>query len=163
MTMRCFGTVGIRSAPTFERIRSSSKRRNGSSMGTEPVAMMTFFALYDAIFDAGGPPAALAADTSTTFPARRVPNPLAHVILFFRNRNSMPLVFCDTTSSLRLSICARSSDTPSTLTPCSAARDLVNSRCSLDVRSAFDGMQPTLTQVPPSVLSISTHTVERPS
>jgi pyruvate/2-oxoglutarate dehydrogenase complex dihydrolipoamide dehydrogenase (E3) component len=29
--------------------------------------------------------------------------------------------------------------------------------------SALDGMQPTLTQVPPSVLSISTQTVERPS
>ena len=44
MTMRCLGTSGILSAPTFERTRSSSNLRKGSSIGTEPVAMMTFFA-----------------------------------------------------------------------------------------------------------------------
>ena len=32
--------------------------------------------------------------TSTTFPARSVPRPFAQVTLFFRKRNSIPLVFC---------------------------------------------------------------------
>ena len=39
-TMRCFGTCGILSAPTLDSTRSSSNFRNGSSIGTEPVAMM---------------------------------------------------------------------------------------------------------------------------
>src|SRR5690242_5567698 len=47
--------------------------------------------------------------------------------------------------------------------PCSAACCRANSKCSDDVSSAFDGMQPTFTHVPPSVLSISTHTVFKPS
>ena len=38
------GTLGIVSAPTLERTRCSSNFRKGSSIGTEPVAMMTFFA-----------------------------------------------------------------------------------------------------------------------
>ena len=44
ITMRCFGTSGIVSAPTFESTRCSSNFRKGSSIGTEPVAMMTCFA-----------------------------------------------------------------------------------------------------------------------
>ena len=44
MTTRCFGTSGILSAPMFESTRSSSNLRKGSSIGTEPVAMMTCFA-----------------------------------------------------------------------------------------------------------------------
>jgi hypothetical protein len=43
-TMRCSGTVGMIRAPMFERIRVSSNFRNGSSIGTEPVAMMTLYA-----------------------------------------------------------------------------------------------------------------------
>ena len=45
ITTRCFGTSGIVSAPMFDSTRFSSNLRNGSSIGTEPVAMMTFFAL----------------------------------------------------------------------------------------------------------------------
>ena len=81
MTMRCFGTSVSASAPTLERTRSSSKWRKGSSIGTEPVAMMTYFGLYVVIVFSGGAPR-----TSTTFPACSVPLPRAHVISFFLNR-----------------------------------------------------------------------------
>ena len=93
----------------LESTRSSSNLRNGSSIGTEPVAMMTFFARYD---------------VGRSRPRRRrrrrcracsVPRPFAQVTLFFLNRNSMPLVFWPTTSSLRFIIVARSSDTSPTL------------------------------------------------
>ena len=46
ITTRCFGTTGILSAPMFESTRSSSNLRKGSSIGSDPVAMMTFFASY---------------------------------------------------------------------------------------------------------------------
>ena len=59
--------------------------------------------------------------TSTTFPPRSVPVPLAQVTLFFLKRNSTPLVFCATTLSLRRIIVARSSVTPLIWIPCSAA------------------------------------------
>ena len=104
-----------------------------------------------------------AAVTSTTLPALSVPAPRAQVTLFFLNRNSTPFVFAPTTSFLRFIICARSTETLAMMTPCSAAECFANSKCSLLVSSALDGMQPTLTQVPPSVLSISTQTVFRPS
>ena len=75
----------------------------------------------------------------------------------------MPRVFAPTTSSLRFIIRARFSVTPPTEKPCSSACRRVNSKCSDDWSSAFDGMQPTLTQVPPSVRSPSTQTVVKPS
>src|SRR5215204_4507741 len=81
----------------------------------------------------------------------------------FRKRNSIPFVFCSTTSSLRFSICARSMRRSPTPMPCSAACWRRNSTCSEELSNALDGMQPTLTQVPPSVFSISTQTVTRPS
>src|SRR6185312_2995024 len=101
--------------------------------------------------------------TRTVLPASSEPQPLAHVILFFLKRNSTPRVFAPTTSSLRFIICARFSVTPPTENPCSSACMRVNSKCSDDCSSAFDGMQPTFTHVPPSVLSPSTQTVESPS
>ena len=62
----------------------------------------------------------------------------------------MPSLFDFTTLSLRLSICARSSSSPFTLTPCSAKWWPACSKFSEDCSSALDGMQPTLVQVPPS-------------
>src|SRR3712207_9004910 len=49
-------------------MRSSSKRRKGSSIGTEPVAMMTCLAWYEVT-------AWSAPRTSTTLPGFSVPNP----------------------------------------------------------------------------------------
>ena len=118
--------------------------------------MMTFLAAYVVTVPS-------AAVTSTRLPGFNVPAPRAHVTLFFLNRNSTPFVFAPTTSFLRFIICARSTVTFSITTPCSAASCRANSKCSLLVSSALDGMQPTLTQVPPSVLSSSTQTVFRPS
>ena len=86
ITIRCFGTSGIVKAPMFDSTRLSSTLRKGSSIGTDPVAMMTFFALYDS--DSPSDSA-----TSTTFPFLRVPRPRAQVILFFLNRYSIPFVF----------------------------------------------------------------------
>ena len=67
------------------------------------------------VVPSGGP----AATVDRRLPAFSVPRPFAHVILFFRNRNSMPFVFCPTTSSFRFSIVARSSDSSPTPMPCS--------------------------------------------
>ena len=47
--------------------------------------------------------------------------------------------------------------------PCAAKRSLAKWRCSVEASSALLGMQPTLRQVPPSVLSFSTMAVLRPS
>ena len=124
ITIRWSGTFGILRAPTFESTRSSSNLRNGSSTGTEPVAMMTCLAWYSTAAEPS--PGA----TDTTLPAFSVPRPLAQVTLFLRNRYSMPRVFAPTTSSLRFSIWARSRLRPVTVNPCSAAWSFVNSKCS---------------------------------
>ena len=87
MTIRCFGTSGILSAPMFDSTRFSSNFRNGSSIGTEPVAMMTFCGDRSDCRAVGRRPRRCS-------PARSVPRPFAQVILFFLKRNSMPLVFC---------------------------------------------------------------------
>jgi len=104
----------------LESTRFSSNFRNGNSTGTDPVAIITFFARYDSVF-----PSAPA--TSTTFPFLSVPRPFAQVILFFLKRNSIPFVFCPTTVSLRFIIVDRSSFRSPIVTPCSAACSRANS------------------------------------
>ncbi len=61
----------------------------------------------------------------------------------------MPSLFCATTLSLRASIFATSIVRPVTPMPCSAKAWPACSKFSDDCSSAFDGMQPTLVQVPP--------------
>ena len=59
---------------------------------------------------------------------------------------------------------ARSSLTePSTTMPWSASLCFVSSKFSEDCSSAFDGMQPTFRQVPPSVARFSTQATFSPS
>ena len=62
----------------------------------------------------------------------------------------MPSLFCATTLSLRAIIFARSSERLPTTMPWSANPCVACSKFSDDCSSAFDGMQPTLVQVPPS-------------
>ena len=81
----------------------------------------------------------------------------------------MPFVIFETIASFRPTIFATSTFTPETAMPWSARPLSVCSYCSDDSSSAFDGMQPTLRQVPPSAGSpaglfhSSTQAVFRPS
>lgn len=61
----------------------------------------------------------------------------------------MPFVILPTMSSLRLSILATSTLTPSTVMPWSARWWFTFSNSSDEASSAFEGMQPTFRQVPP--------------
>ena len=99
-----------------------------------------------------------------TLPAPGIePQPLSQSILFFLNRNSMPLVFWATVSSLYASIWAQSTEGDLPFSPMAAK--LCSASCSmwLACSSAFDGMQPTFRQVPPRVSRPSTQAVLRPS
>ena len=58
---------------------------------------------------------------------------------------------------------ARSSFTPLVLTPWAASSWPAISNSSESWSSAFDGMQPTFRQVPPSVPRLSTQATDRPS
>ena len=75
----------------------------------------------------------------------------------------MPLTLAPTTSPFRACMRARSSETAPTLTPCSASLCVASWKCSEDCSSAFDGMQPTFRQVPPSVARFSTQATFMPS
>ncbi len=101
--------------------------------------------------------------TATLPGAAIFPSPLSQVTLFLRNRNSTPLTLAVTTSSLRACIRLRSSFTPSTITPCAAKSCDAAAKFSEDCSSAFDGMQPILRHVPPSVALFSTHATFMPS
>ena len=50
MTPRVFGTVGMRNAPSFDRILASSNAAPGSARGTEPVATITLRAVSTSAF-----------------------------------------------------------------------------------------------------------------
>ena len=83
--------------------------------------------------------------------------------LFFLSKASIPLARLATTSSLRAIMVARSRATPSTLTPWTARSWPASSYLWLDSSRAFDGMQPTRRQVPPSFDSFSTTAAESPA
>ncbi len=75
----------------------------------------------------------------------------------------MPSVNPFTTLSLRASMAARSSVTPSSLTPCLPNRSRAWWYNSLESSIALLGMQPTLRHVPPRVGFFSTHATFIPS
>src|SRR5690606_25832803 len=81
----------------------------------------------------------------------------------------MPLVILPTMPSLRASILAISTFAPDTLMPCSPSWLFTFSNSSDEASKAFDGMQPTFKQVPPSAPSPagffqrSTHATLKPS
>ncbi len=98
-----------------------------------------------------------------------LPNPGSHMILFFLKRYSTPLVILVTIASLRDCIFATSIFAPVTLMPCGSRCLLTFSNSSEEASSAFEGMQPTLRQVPPRASSPlgffqpSMHAVLKPS
>jgi len=90
--------------------------------------------------------------------------PLIHSALYFLNSISMPPVSSLTALSFSARMASKSSFTPSKLMPNFARSPLLACSYISDAWSnAFDGMQPTLRQVPPSVPRFSTQAVLRPS
>ncbi len=108
--------------------------------------MITFFAVTTSVSPS---PLTSICTPASVLPVN-LPWPFSQVILFFLNRNSIPLVIFSTIASLRPSIFATSIFTPSTVMPWSARWCDVFSNSSDDASSAFDGMQPTFRHVPPS-------------
>jgi hypothetical protein len=98
-----------------------------------------------------------------------LPKPCSHVILFFLKRYSTPFVILVTIASLRDCIFAMSIFAPETMIPWGSRCSETFSYSSEDARSALEGMQPTLRQVPPSASSPfaffqpSMHAVLKPS
>ena len=84
------------------------------------------------------------------------PVPRTASILFFLSRNSTPLTLPSTPSSLNFISAARSSFGVPTPMPILAKLCPASSNISEACSSAFDGMQPTLRQVPPWVARFST-------
>ena len=79
------------------------------------------------------------------------PSPFSQSILFFLNRKATPLTLAATVSSLCFIMRTRSSLGGSTITPSAAIPCPASSNISEACSSAFDGMQPMLRHVPPSV------------
>ena len=101
--------------------------------------------------------------TSTLPVPRILPLPLMTSILFFFIRNSTPLTLPSMPCCLKFIIAGRSSFGAETLTPILAKECPASSNISEAYSSAFDGMQPTLRQVPPSVAFFSTTATFMPS
>ena len=145
------GTFGSVRAPVEETTVFSSISMPGSDAGSEPVAMMMFFA-------------SCTSSPTLTLPASGMePQPLSQSILFFLNRNSMPPVLLSTTDCLYSCITFQSTEGALPFRPMVAK--LCSASCSWWVACsrAFEGMQPTLRQVPPRVSRPSTQAVLRPS
>ena len=164
MTPSLAGTASMVSAPVFDRISFSSNGAPGNSRAFEPVAMTTCLAVRVSL----AAPVTLMSYVPAAAAAKAA-RPWKKAILFFLNRYRMPSLFCLTTVSLRLSIWPRFSFRPATSMPCSAKLWPACSKCSDDCSSAFDGMQPTLVQVPPGAAPplafdhSSTQATEKPS
>jgi hypothetical protein len=83
-----FGILASVSAPVEVTMVSSSTVTPGREEASDPVAMTMFFAVWRS-------------SPTLTWPAAgMVAQPFSQVILFFLNRNSIPLVLPLTTSSL---------------------------------------------------------------
>ncbi len=103
------------------------------------------------------------AETSTLPEPRILPVPLITSILFFFIRNSTPLTLPSMPCCLKFIIAGRSSLGAETLTPILAKECPASSNISEACSSAFEGMQPTLRQVPPRVAFFSTTATFMPS
>ena len=143
------GTLSSTSAPVEDTMRFSSISMPLSRATSEPVAMT--MALVSSVCVL--PSAAL---TSTLPGAAMRPRPWKLSILFFLSRKATPLTLPSTPSSLNFIMAARSSFGVPTPMPILPNAWPASSNSSDACSSAFDGMQPTLRQVPPKVLSFST-------
>ena len=111
-TTRCLGTAASSSAPVEDTIFFSSMVTPGSGVTSEPAAIRMFLAATVSFTAPSGP-------STATLPAASIrPVPWSQVILFFLNRNSMPLVVAPTTSPLRFINWAKSSVGAPTTMPC---------------------------------------------
>ena len=154
MTTSCPGTFGSVSAPVESTMTwaSLSTLTPGSGVTDEPVAMMMFFAVT------------LRSPTLTVVAFSNAARPLSHSTLFFLNRNSIPPVSSLTALAFSACIWSRLSDVPAMSIPNLASAPEDASANSSEAWSiAFDGMQPTLRHVPPSVSRLSAHAVFSPN
>ena len=103
------------------------------------------------------------AETSTLPLPSTLPVPLSTSTLFFFIRNSTPLTLPSMPCCLKFIIAGRSSCGAGTLTPILAKEWPASSNILEACSSAFEGMQPTLRQVPPSVAFFSTTATFMPS
>ena len=156
ITSSFFGTRSSSRAPVEETTTFSSMVTPGRRATSEPVAITMF--LVSSIWL---PPSSAITSTRPAPAIRPVPWKVS--ILFFLSRNSTPLVLPATPSALKAIIFFRSSFGVPTSMPRSAKCVLASSKASEAWSSAFDGMQPTLRQVPPWVARFSTTAVCRPS
>ncbi len=106
---------------------------------------------------------AVGADDHDVAGRRDAPSPCSQSILFFLNRKATPLTLAATVSSLCFIIARRSSLGGATTTPSAPSPWPASSNISEAYSSAFEGMQPMLRQVPPSVLRFSTTATFMPS
>ena len=135
-------------------MRLLSTSTPGSGVGSEPVAMMMFFASR---VWAAPPP------LTSTLPGPAIaPQPFTQSTLFFFIRNSTPLVRAATLSAFWASICLRFSFGVTSM-PRLAKSLPAASNSSEACNRALEGMQPTLRQVPPKVDPPSTMAVFSPS
>ena len=141
-TMSFFGTSLSSRPPVEETILSSSMSTPGNGITSEPVAMTMFLVLISVT-------APSSAVTDTLPAARILPVPWKTVILFFLNRKSMPAVLPSMTFCLCAIILARFSLGVPTSMPRVAKLCSASSNISEACNKAFEGMQPTLRQVPP--------------
>ena len=96
-TIKCFGTSFNSNASVLEMILFLSKRANGSGVGFEPVAMMTFSVVNVVVFPSDEV-------TLIVFLSTKDPTPVCTSILFFFIRKAMPSTFAFTTPAFRLII-----------------------------------------------------------
>ena len=150
-----FGTETSANAPVEETMRASSISTPFSGMTSDPVAITTCVAVTVSI---PASPTMLSVCASTNCAL-----PFSQSILFFLNRYATPSVLALTTLSLNPCIRSSCSSTPETDTPIWSRWFFARSYFSDDCSSAFEGMQPILRHVPPSVARFSTQAVLNPS
>mmetsp|Transcript_18839 Transcript_18839/g.47866 ORF Transcript_18839/g.47866 Transcript_18839/m.47866 type:complete len:313 (-) Transcript_18839:260-1198(-) len=156
ITIKFSGTLSRARAPVELTTVFSSKGRKGSSMGSEPVASMTFLVLITLVVLS-------LRVTSTSLLLRSFPKPFSYVTLFFLKRCSMPPVSDLTVFCLWSITFDRSKETPSQLMPCLEKVLLASSYIWEVWRRDFEGMHPTLRQVPPRDPLFSTQVTFMPS
>ena len=154
-TSRRCGTLSSASAPVDDTMRFSSISMPFRRATSEPVAMTIDFVPSVCV-------APSSAFTSTLPAATMRAVPWKASILFFLNRKSTPLTLPSTPWSLNAIIALRSS-LGATPMPILEKPWPASSNNSEACSRAFDGMQPTLRQVPPWVVRFSTTATFSPS
>jgi hypothetical protein len=152
MTTRSSGTIVRASASVESRMRTWSKGSDGSSAGREPVAITASWNCKCSTWSSASTatrsrPTKRAVPGTISTPRSSVPTPSR------RRSTTPPVHFC---------AAPRSTSTPPTSPVPVVTRCRAWSRSWASEISAFDGMHPTLRQVPPSCAD-STRTTCRPS